>query len=96
VTVDLATVVNGAPNSNEIVYFESQSALDPRAQAYIPPIIPALVGVRMGLRTLQPSRLVLELSVRVRDVDDRIVADGEAPWEPPKAAPFVPVMVAPP
>ncbi|MDQ3036418.1 MAG: hypothetical protein M3Y87_28730 [Myxococcota bacterium] len=97
VAVDLATVVNGAPNSNQVVFFQNQSAHDRRSQMYIPPIVPALVGVRLGLRveagedaTAAPPA-ALEAVVRVRDLQDRIVSAGEASWDLPQAAPFAPV-----
>jgi hypothetical protein len=97
VAVDLATVVNGAPNSNQIVYFENQSAHDPRSQAFLPPIVPALVGVRLGLRAeagegaTDPPAAAIEAIVRVRDPGDKIVAPGEEPWTLPQPAPFAPV-----
>jgi hypothetical protein len=96
--VDLATVVNGAPNSNEVVYFENQSGHDERSQAYIPPVVPALVGLRTGLRvqagedaTSAPPA-ALEIAVRVRDVRDRLVGVGQASWTLPEPAQFVPVV----
>lgn len=91
VAVDLATVVNGAPNSNQIVHFQNQSDHDARSMMYIPEIVPALTGFRLGLRTEQATSIVLEASVRVRDVHDRIAPEGEQPWTLPAPAPFVPV-----
>lgn len=93
VAVDLATVVNGAPNSNQVVFFQNHSAHDPRSRAYIPPIVPALTGFRIGLRVEAgtPPPLALEAIVRVRDVHDKIVGEGETSWELPVPAPFVPV-----
>lgn len=78
VAVDLATVVNGAPNSSEIVFFENQSSEDPRALQFIPEVVPGLVGVRVGLRTLEPVIALLEVSVRVRDTADRLPDDDDA------------------
>ena len=97
VAVDLATVVNGAPNSNQIVFFQNHSAHDARSQMYIPPIVPALVGVRLGMRieagedamTAPPA--ALEATVRVRDPEDKIVSAGEESWELPEPALFAPV-----
>lgn len=89
--VDLATVVNGAPNSSQVVYFENQSSEDERAQPYIPAVIPGLVGVRIGLRTLTPAVALLEVSVRVRDVEARLVEDGD-PVLVANPEPFAPVM----
>lgn len=96
VAVDLATVVNGAPNSNQVVYFQNQSDRDARSRMYIPPIVPALVGVRLGLRAdsedaTTPPPVALEAVVFVRDLHDRIVPAGEEPWTLPQPAPFVPV-----
>lgn len=91
VAVDLATVVNGAPSSAEIVYSENKSGTDPRAQPYIPSVVPGLVGVRLGLRTLEAAVVVLEATVRVRDVNDRLAQDGEAVMVPMPVE-FMPVM----
>ncbi|MGF1468377.1 MAG: hypothetical protein ACFCGT_19820 [Sandaracinaceae bacterium] len=89
VAVDLATVVNGAPNPDQIVYFQNHSSTDLRSQRYIPDVIPALVGVRVGVQTEAAAPLVLEVTVRVRD--ERGVlwqGSGEMPWELPEPAPF--------
>lgn len=112
IAVDLATVVNGAPNSNQVVYFENHSAHDRRSQMYIPAVIPALTGVRLGLRVeggegdvaatsddcAQPGArcIAIEATVRVRDVRDRIASEGEVPWDLPDPAPFVPVVAMEP
>lgn len=77
VAVDLATVVNGAPNSDEIVYFENKSYSDPRSQKYIPKVIPGLTGLRLGLRATGASSVLLEATVRVRDAADKLAQDGE-------------------
>jgi hypothetical protein len=66
--VDLATVVNGAPNSNQVVFFENNSSDDPRNQPFIPPVIPGLCGFRLGMRTTSAASATLDASVRVRDV----------------------------
>jgi hypothetical protein len=78
VAVDLATVVNGAPNSDEVVYFENKSSSDPRSIKYIPPVIPGLIALRLGLRGTDAAPLLLEATVRARDVSDKLAADGEA------------------
>ena len=75
--VDLATVVNGAPNSDEIVYFENNSATDTRARPYIPKVIPGLIALRFGLRATETANVLLEVSVRVRDEADKLAQDGE-------------------
>ena len=89
--VDLATVVNGAPNANQIVHPDNHSSSDPRSLLYIPELIPALVGVRAGLGMSGETagNLVLELTVRVRDEDDKI-AEPEDAWELPTPALFMP------
>jgi hypothetical protein len=79
--VDLATVVNGAPNSDEIVYFENNSASDKRAQPFIPKVIPGLTALRFGLRATEASNVLLEVSVRVRDEADKLAHDDEARLE---------------
>jgi hypothetical protein len=78
VAVDLATVVNGAPNSDEVVYFENKSDSDPRSIKYIPAVIPGLIGLRLGLRAMETAPVLLEATVRVRDVSDKLASDGQA------------------
>ena len=77
VGVDLATVVNGAPNSDEIVYFENKSSSDPRSMKYIPEVIPGLTALRLGLRSTEAIPMLLEATVRVRDVGNKLAADDE-------------------
>lgn len=93
VAVDLATVVNGAPNANEVVYFENQSDHDPRAKPYIPKIIPGLVGFRLGLQTNDTTRLVIEATVRARDLEGKLADPEEEPndvWVLPVPMVFTP------
>jgi hypothetical protein len=92
VAIDLATVVNGAPNSNLVVEAMSQSGLDERTRAFVPSVIPGLVGVRAGLETTAAVPLVLEISVRVQDHEKRAAKRGERRWELPAAMPFVPIV----
>ena len=92
--VDLATVVNGAPNSDQVVYFENKSTTDPRTQRYIPQLIPGLVALRIGLRTQAAAPLLLEASVRVRDVGQKLAAAGE-PVLRSEPEPFAPVVPEP-
>ncbi len=101
VAIDLSTVVNGAPNSNQVVYFDSDSHTDPRVQPYIPPIIAGLTGFRLGIRaTGLPDTecpdggcgvLVLEASVRVKDEGDRLASGDDEAWQLPQPALFTPV-----
>lgn len=79
--VDLATVVNGAPNAQQIVYFENKSATDARSKPYIPSVIPGLMGFRIGLRAQGAANAVLDVSVRVRDVGDRLASGNDALFE---------------
>jgi hypothetical protein len=100
VTVDLATVANGAPNSNLIVYFENQYDHDERSMMYIPSIVPGLTGIRMGIRAMTgcemgACRLVLEMTVRARDVTGKLAERNHETWEVPAPAPFVPIVVEP-
>jgi hypothetical protein len=81
VAVDLATVVNGAPNSDEVVYFENNSSDDPRARPYIPAVIPGLIALRLGLRSTTAAPLLLEVSIRVRDEGDKLVQGDEEPMQ---------------
>jgi hypothetical protein len=75
--VDLATVVNGAPSSDEVVYFENKSDSDPRSKPYIPAVIPGLTALRLGVRASAASNALLEATVRVRDVGDKLAASGD-------------------
>ncbi len=75
--VDLATVVNGAPNSDAVVYFENKSASDERNKRYIPAVIPGLIAVRLGLRATRAAPILLEATVRVRDVEGKLADEGD-------------------
>lgn len=77
VAVDLATVVNGAPNSDQVVYFENKSSSDPRSMKYIPAVIPGLAGLRLGLRNNAAVPMLLEATIRVRDAGDKLADDGD-------------------
>jgi hypothetical protein len=79
--VDLATVVNGAPNSDEIIYFENNSATDTRAKPFIPKVIPGLIALRLGMRATEASNVLLEVSVRVRDEADKLAKKGDRELE---------------
>jgi hypothetical protein len=94
IAVDLATVVNGAPNSNQVVHFQSQSGRDARIDQFIPPVVPGLIGLSVGIQSGQAANVVLEISVRVQDHGARAAARGERRWDPlPEATPFAPVEV---
>jgi hypothetical protein len=90
VAVDLATVVNGAPNSQEVVYFENKSADDERSRPFIPAVIPGLCGFRLGLRADQAARVLLEASVRVRDIEGKL-ADADQDMLVARPEQFAPV-----
>jgi len=112
VAVDLATVVNGVPNANQIVHPQNHSAVDPRSQMFIPDVIPALTGVRMGLRAQTgaggaPPTVVIEATVRVFDMrgviadlgleDDLATCRAEGRcWTPLMPVLFGPADIAPP
>lgn len=97
IAVDLATVVNGVSNANQIVHPNNHSSTDRRSQEFIPEVIPALTGLRVGLRATSTSNVVIEITVRVRDVSSRIVSPANA-WELPVPELFLPssVMVVEP
>ena len=80
VAVDLATVVNGVDNPNNVVFFENMSATDERNREFIPEVVPALMGVRLGLRATAAANILLEATVRVRDVEDMLADDDEEPY----------------
>jgi hypothetical protein len=97
VTVDLATLANGPPNFNQVVYFANQHDRDPNSSRFVPAVIPGLTGFRLGLRTIAQGaapRVVLEATVRARDVKDKLVDPGEtdvAPWTLPTPAALSPM-----
>lgn len=93
IAVDLATVVNGAPNSNQVVQFQSQSGRDPRVREFIPKRVPGLVGITAGIMTTAAANVVLEISVRVQDHGDRLAKRGQKAWMLPEPEPFVPVVI---
>jgi len=89
--IDLATVINGAPNSNLVVDRMSQSSLDPRVMPFIPATIAGLTGVRAGIETGVARDLTLHVFVRVQDYGERAQKRGEPRWQLPEPAPFTPV-----
>ncbi len=101
IAVDLATVVNGVPNANQIVHPQSHSAVDARSQLFIPDVIPALTGARIGMRVqtgagAPPPQLVMELAVRVRDVRRVLVQGEDEPWVAPTPVLFGPMDIPAP
>jgi len=90
--VDLATAANGAPNSNLVVQFASQSGRDPRVAPFIPKVIPGLVGVVASITTAEAAAVAVELSVRAEDRAGRVPERGAKRWTLPTPAPFVPVV----
>ncbi len=91
IAIDLATVVNGAPNSNQVVQFQSQSGRDERIKAFVPPVIPGLIALRAGILSTEAANIVLELSVRIKDRSERLAARGATRWQQPTPMLFVPV-----
>ncbi|MFI5309095.1 MAG: hypothetical protein ACHQ53_17195 [Polyangiales bacterium] len=85
--VDLATAAHGAPNANEVVYFENKSGSDPRSDRFTPKVVPGLVGFRIGLRSQEEAAtmrqmtakggLLLEATTRVRDVSDKLTTSQQ-------------------
>jgi hypothetical protein len=59
------------------MYFENKSASDVRAKPYIPKIIPGLMGFRIGMRATGKGRVLLEATVRARDVGQRLADSGQ-------------------
>ncbi len=100
VAVDLATVVNGAPNANQIVYFMNHSDHHALSRQYIPGVIPALVALRVGLRAESEGGtgppVALEFVITARDTHDRLVSAGEQAWMLPVPTPFTPVVMLEP
>jgi len=78
-TIDPAVYPNTPPlNPNQVVYFANNSATDVRSIPYIPAVIPALTGVRMGIRTLEAANIVVEYTVRITDLEKLIVNPDNA------------------
>lgn len=95
IMVDLAAATSSPECSaiaNTIVYFQNQAGIEPRSTACIPPVVPGLVALKLGLRSVgsEPPPIALEAVGRVRDVRDRIARSGEPEWEPPTPTPFTP------
>ncbi|MFO0710121.1 MAG: hypothetical protein U0353_09800 [Sandaracinus sp.] len=95
IAVDLASATSSPECellANQIVYFMNQSGIDPRSTACVPPVIPGLVGFKLGLRSTaaEPPPVAIEASVEMRDVRDRIASPGQPVWEPPMPTPFTP------
>ena len=97
---DLAAIGNLAPNANRIVYPSNQHDHDTYAALYAPSITPAITGFRLGMRVTSEGTappMVLEATVRLRDVEDKLVDAGEeeggeqvVPWRLP-----TPVIISP-
>jgi hypothetical protein len=92
--VDLATAAHGAPNANEVVYFENKSGSDPRSDRFTPAVVPGLVGFRLGLRAQATGKLLLEATVRVRDPSSKLTTSQQTAlrFEP---KPFTPMIALP-
>lgn len=102
VAIDLASVVNMTADgldcgtiANTLTYFMNQSGIDDRSIPCVPALIPGLVGVKVGLRVQAPlgelpPRVVVEASVRMRDLRDRVAAATETPWDTMAESPPVP------
>ncbi len=94
-------MVNGVPNANQIVYFENQSFNDTRSQMYLPDMVPALTGVRIGVLSQAEDDegalpMLLEVTVRVTDRRKVMVQGEDEPWAAPAPALFSPADAAPP
>lgn len=101
---DLAAIGNTVdglpPNPNRIAYPSNQHDHDPYAALYTPSVVPALTGFRLGMRVTSEGvapKMVLEATVRLRDIHDKLVDAGEEaggdpvlPWTLP-----TPVVISP-
>jgi hypothetical protein len=95
ITVDLASATSSPECellANSIVYFMNQSGIEPRTTACVPPVVPGLVALKLGLRSVgaEPAPIAIEASARVRDVRDRIASPGQEEWMPPEPVVFTP------
>jgi hypothetical protein len=75
--VDLATAAHGAPNANEVVYFENKSGSDARSDRFTPKVVPGLVGFRIGMRAQEAGKILLEATARVRDLSDKLTTSQQ-------------------
>lgn len=79
---DLAVMAMMPPNFNLVVHPQTRGLDDPRLAAYRPVIVPGLRGFRMALRTTGGADVLLEYTVRLRDMGDKLAAEDEQPWRP--------------
>ncbi len=83
---DLAILAMGPPNFNLVVHPQTRGLDDPRLAAYRPALVPGLLGFRMGLMTERSEdgagQVLLEFTVRLRDMAGKLAAEGERPWHP--------------
>ncbi len=87
---DLAILAMGAPNFNFVVHPETRGLDDPRLSAYRPEVVPALRGIRMALVPESAAIVLLEFTVRVRDLADRLAGEGDEVWDLPEPEVLVP------
>jgi hypothetical protein len=72
---------------NHAFNVQNRSYDDPLIQGYIPPVIPGLTGIDLGLRTYEPANVAIEIVVEVVDKGTGKVVqredDGKIPLLPP-------------
>jgi hypothetical protein len=62
---------------NHVFNLQNRTGSDPLTDGYVPPVIPALVGFNLGLRTTQKANLVIEYTIEmVDDEGNRVVEEG--------------------
>lgn len=106
VNINATTGLECGYQANQICYFMNQSFNDMRSQPCIPMLIPGLVGVKVGIRVqggiddgtgvVRAPRAVVEATVRLRDVHDRVAGGSEVPWMLPVPTPFTPLIMPEP
>ena len=94
VAVDLAIVVNGVTNANQVVHPDNHSTSDRRSMQFVPDVVPALVGLRVGMLATGAGNIVAEFTVRVREVRNILVEEDER-WNLPTPELFAPASVVP-
>ncbi len=82
---DLAVLaMDPPPNFNFVVHPQTRGLDDPRLQRFRPEVVPGLIGFRMAMMPESAAVLLLEFTVRVRDLAGKIAAEGEEAWTLPE------------
>lgn len=78
IAMDLAAIMNGAPNPFHIVEPHTRLLDDPTTKGYVPAVIDGLTGFDLSLRTTYKVKLAVEATVEVVDHGGYLVPEGSA------------------